>query len=263
MSTVLAAIDGGARSASVLAAAQALAAGIGAVPAAFHVDEGDAAAADEVARSAGVPLRVEAGAPVERIVHAASSEDIRAVAVGVRGGLRRPPDDGHVALEVVLGSDRAVLAVPEGAHVPGDGRFHRVLVPLEGTMETSQAVTATVRDLAAGGAGIVVAHVRAPASTPPYRDQAGHADQAWASEFLCRWCDEPGAEAHVRAGDAPEALVDVARSASVDLIVLGWGRHADEGRAQVVRALLAEATVPVLLVPISAVPAGRRAPAAR
>lgn len=251
MTTVLAAIDGGARSASVLAAAQALAAVVGAVPLAIHVDEGDAAAADAVARSAGVPLQVETGEPVARIVRAASSEGVCAVALGVRGGLRQPPEDGHVALEVVLASDRAVLAVPEGARLPGDGRFHRVLVPLEGTTETSRTVGATVRDLSAGGAGIVVAHVHAPSSTPPYRDQVGHADQAWASEFLCRWCDEPGAEAHVRAGDAPDALVDVARSASVDLIVLGWGKHVDAGRAQVVRALLAEAKVPVLLVPIS------------
>jgi len=263
MSTVLAAIDGGPRSASVLAAAQALATGLGAAPLAIHVDEGDTAGAADAARSAAVPLQVEAGEPGERIVHVASSEDVLAVAIGVRSGLPQPPEDGHVALEVVLGSDRAVLAVPERVHLPGDGRFHRVLVPLEGTTETSDAVGATVRDLAAGGAGIVVAHVRAPSSAPPYRDQAGHADQAWASEFLCRWCDEPGAEAHVRAGDAPDALVDVARSAAVDLVVLGWGRHVDAGRAQVVRTLLAQTGIPVLLVPISDVPDGRPAPAAR
>jgi hypothetical protein len=60
----------------------------------------------------------------------------------------------------------------------------------------------------------------------------------------------------VRIGNAEELVPAVADEAAVDIIALGWSQQLAEGRAPIVRAALARAKVPIMLVPVGVPTAG-------
>ncbi|QLY28569.1 universal stress protein [Nocardia huaxiensis] len=140
--------------------------------------------------------------------------------------------------------------------VRADTRLHsvidQVLVPLDGTTETANAVAETVRLFRAAGVEIIVLHVFDSATTPSYWDQAAHARAEWQEEFVSRYCapyfDTVPPEVTLCSGGPGENVVEVADK-SADLIILGWSRTLLPGRARTVRTALAEASVPVMLVP--------------
>jgi nucleotide-binding universal stress UspA family protein len=237
--TVLAVIEGGHGTAAVLSAAKALAVNAGASPRALHVLGGDDPGAEEAARLAAVPLEVLDGDPLECIVTAASLPAVAAAVVGT-----------HLALGIATRLDRPLLAVPAAWRLIDGGCFHRVLIPLEGTPAGTGAISDAASDLLGAGVVMVAAHVFAPATAPRFWDQPGHAGMTWGAEFLSRWCDQPDVDLHLRTGDVPGALLDVARCERADLITLGWSRNLGEGRAAVVRSVVSQSDVPVLLVPV-------------
>jgi hypothetical protein len=53
-----------------------------------------------------------------------------------------------------------------------------------------------------------------------------------------------------RVGNAEELVPLVADETAVDIIALGWTQQLAPGRAPIVRAALARAKVPVMLVPV-------------
>lgn len=132
--------------------------------------------------------------------------------------------------------------------------IERVLVPLDGTEESSYAVAESVRLFCAAGIEIVVLHVFDSTTVPAHWDQAAHARDSWETEFLARFCTPyfPGLRQKVtlRSGVAGDNIVDVAAE-EADLIVLGWSQRLEPGRAQIVRNAVATATVPVMLVPVT------------
>jgi hypothetical protein len=125
-----------------------------------------------------------------------------------------------------------------------------LLVPLDGTGETAEAV----RDVL-GGIGtdadleLVVLHVFEADSIPAFSDQFGHEAEAWGDEFLRRWLPDDLGKTRLetrvgRAGDVVRAACEDA-----DFVAVAWKQDLTPGRAQVVCALLADATVPVVLLP--------------
>ena len=159
----------------------------------------------------------------------------------------RPGDAGSQGL--IQAAVRSVVVVPQTLRSPVT--MSRVLVSLDGTPESAETVADTVRLCAAAGLDLVVLHVFDSATVPRFWDQAAHERRGWEDELLARWCAVPGVRLCLRSGTPGEHVVDVARAEGVDMIALGWSWHLAPGQARTVRRTVSEATVPVLLVPIS------------
>ena len=168
----------------------------------------------------------------------------------------------EVALAVIAdaSSSEAEWSAAENAAKPivlvrggvGAKTFSRVLVPLDGSRTSADAVKEAVRLFADAGVEIVVLHVFDPTNVPSHWDQAAHARPAWEEEFLARYCPRGGAQLRLRSGIPGEEVVSVAAAEHADLIVLGWSQHLDAGRARTVRRTVREAGMPVMLVPTAA-----------
>jgi len=78
--------------------------------------------------------------------------------------------------------------------------------------------------------------------------------KVWEREFLARYCSQPGTRLHTRRGWASSAILEVATAEHADVIALGWAQDLSPGKAAVVREVLGKATVPVMLLPLSAQP---------
>jgi nucleotide-binding universal stress UspA family protein len=146
---------------------------------------------------------------------------------------------------------KPVIVVPHGARGTRPA-ISRVLVPLDGTPESAAAIAVAIGRFADAGVDIVALHVFDEATVPRFWDQAAHAHRAWTEEFLARNRLPPGARVELRTGVAGEHVVDVAAEEHAGLIVLGWSRQLDPGRARTVRHTVLAAAVPVLLVPLAA-----------
>jgi nucleotide-binding universal stress UspA family protein len=153
---------------------------------------------------------------------------------------------GNGGWGVVSRATKPVVLVPAGV-VAVRPRIERVLAPLDGTPEAAVAVVDAARFATRD---LIVLHVFDTAVVPAFWDQAAHAGQAWGDEFLARWCDRPGTELTLRDGSPARWVPEVARTERADLIVLGWSRNLDPERAATVRGTVAQASVPVLLVPV-------------
>lgn len=261
MKKLLAALDNSLAAKPVLTTALALGELLDARVEALHVPvDGDRVARSEAA-AARVPFRTAPGPVVERLVEESRADDVCALAVGARGtpAGRRPL--GQTALAVATSLDKPVVVVPPDA--AGTGPIGRVLVPVEGGAPASPP--RTLVELADGAAlDVVVLHVHDEDSLPPFTDQPQHEEQAWEHEFLLRHCPWriESVRLEVRVGRREDLVPLVADESRADMIVLEWAQELAHGHAPVVRAALARARIPVMLVPVHASPgpdAGREA----
>jgi nucleotide-binding universal stress UspA family protein len=250
VTTVLAALDSNASGRPVLSTAIALADLFDSTVTCLHVREEALSAAAELARAAGVELREVSGAPVEQIVNAGQDPDVAALVLGARGMHGGPQPAGHTALQVITRIPKPVAVVPPHAHPPE--RLNRILVPLEGTSESSQALDQTIRLAHRLELEVLVLHVYSPATVPAFADHAPHANLAWEREFLSRYISTPHDRITLvrRLGVPADDIVAVARETSPDLIVLAWAQDLAPGHARVVSETLAHTDVPVLLLPV-------------
>jgi len=147
-------------------------------------------------------------------------------------------------------SAKPVVLVPAGARLPG--RIRRVLLPLDGTARSAAAVAEAAERLARGGAELVVLHVFDAETVPKFWNQHAHAGQAWAQEFLARYCALPGARLELRSGAAAEHVAKVAGAEQADMIALAWSQRLEPGRAAAVQQTVLDAEVPVMLIPMPA-----------
>jgi nucleotide-binding universal stress UspA family protein len=150
---------------------------------------------------------------------------------------------------IVSSCAKPVIVVPPAARGQRPG-IRRVLLPLDGTPESARAVAEAVGQFATAGVDLVALHVFNEATVPMFWDQPAHAHRAWAEEFLARNCVRSGARLELRTGVTGEHIVDVAARERADMIVLGWSRQLDPGRARTVRHTVLSAAVPILLVPL-------------
>ena len=146
----------------------------------------------------------------------------------------------------MTGASQPVIVVPPDVRLAEAARFERVLIPLEGTEESTIGVAAGLEALAAAGVKIVTVHVFHSDTMPRFLDHAGHAEQSWGTEFLAHWCAQPHIDLHLRSGHVSGAILDVARAEHIDLIVIAWSRTMDHDRAKVVREILSRSDLPVL-----------------
>lgn len=264
MTVILAAIDGSDAAGPVLATARVVADQTGSSLRVVHVGEGDPdldAAAAAAAGAAGVSLDQLAGAPDEAIVQAVADPNVVLVVLGARGTPQGPRPCGHIALAVAEQVDKPVLVVPPDGGRDPSAPIRRALVPLEGTLESTAAVTEHLRGLAAAGVELTALHVFDADTVPRFWDQTGYAEESFAAEFASRWCTEPDVDIRLRRGAPGTAVVEVADAEEIDVIALGWSQNLTPGRAGVVRAVLEHACIPVLLVPVAGAVSRQVAPA--
>lgn len=247
--TVLAFVEDGLTASPVISTARVLSTLLSASVEAIHIGEEVSPDIRETSHAAQVPLRVEPGDPIEQIVAAMSPDRVVAGVVGARGDPAGPRPVGSTALEVITRVDKLVAVVPPDSAVPSQGGLGRILIPLNGTKASAGAVEVLSEACARGGVEILVLHVFDRSTTPAFWDQPFHETEAFEEEFLARFMTQPGVRMSLRTGAPREGVLDVAVRESVDVIALGWSQRLDPGRAEVVRHVLAEARIPVLLVP--------------
>ena len=196
-----------------------------------------------------VELREVAGDAIEQIVAAARDPDVVALVLGARGVHGGPQPAGHTALKVITRVAKPVAVVPPQA-TPSQ-RFVRILVPLEGSSESSHALEETVQLAHRRQLEILVLHVHSPATVPAFSDHEPHATRAWEQEFLNRYIATPHERVSLvrRLGVPSDDILSVANETAAELIVLAWGQSLGPGRARVVSETLARSEVPVLLIP--------------
>jgi nucleotide-binding universal stress UspA family protein len=248
MTIVLAAIDTQPSARAVLRSAVAIAPLFEATPAALHVRENGSAAVQTLASSSGVELREVVGSPIEEIVAAAKQADVAALVIGARGVSKGPRPAGHTALKVITRVPKPVVVVPPDAEPEP---LARILVPLEGSAESSRALEDTIKLAHRSQLEIIVLHVHSAATVPAFSDHEPHATVAWDEEFLRRHVASP--HEHVtllrRVGAAAEDIGAVAEETSCHLVTLAWSQRLRAGHARVVSETLARSSVPVLLLP--------------
>jgi nucleotide-binding universal stress UspA family protein len=250
VTTVLAALDSDASALPVLRTAIALASLFDATVVGLHVSENGASSAQELAHAASVKLREVSGAPIEQIVAAAQDPDIAALVLGARGVHGGPQPAGHTALELITRVPKPVVVVPP--HAQPREQLSRILVPLEGTSASSQALDDTIKLAHRRQLEILVLHVHSPASVPPFSNHEPHEVRAWEHEFLLRHIPAPRDRVTLlhQLGVPADDVVAVAVENSVDAIVLAWSQDLSPGRARVVSETLAHSNIPVLLLPV-------------
>lgn len=250
MPRVLAAIDTSPCAPSVLDTAQSVAPLFDATAVALHITENDVETARELARDAGIDLEEITESPIEAIVLAAAAPDVAALVIGARGTESGRQPAGHTALDVITRVRKPIVVVPP-CGTPR-AQLGRVLVPLEGTTESSQAIEQALTLADRADLEIVVLHVHTPQTVPAFQDQPHHAISAWQREFASRHVQQhPSAKIIQHVGAASDRVVPTAHDVDADLIVLAWNQDLTAGRARVIRETLAQSSIPVLLVPTS------------
>lgn len=248
MSTILAAVDRTATARPVLEAARLLARTFNAHAEALHVVAPGEEPPTNLAATAGMPLRILTGDPVEVICDAVA-DNVDLAVLGARRGTsgRRPV--GHVAFDVMTRLKVPVVIVPPDAweHLPHT--LQKVLVPLDAATAGTPILQAAVSTLADSGAEVIVLHV---VDDPPrFLDHPERDLDEWAHQLVGRHLPV-AARTEIRTGGTGGNALMVAAAEQVDLIVLAWSRRLDAGHAAVVRDILNRACVPVLLLPIEA-----------
>jgi nucleotide-binding universal stress UspA family protein len=251
MTRVVAALDHGPSLEPVARAARALAALMDAEAVGVHVAEPGSPSRATLERRARFPVARVEGDTVEALVDAIENSDVAIAVVGARSHAEAPRPTGHVPLELAERLTRPLLVVPPHSTLGTRGRVRRVLVPLDGSRQTSAAARRLVRQVRPAGIEVIVTHVLDDTHPLHFADAPQHDYDAWRREFLARHA-VPGTDLDVRQGNTWEAIEACAHEVTADLIVVVWSQRLASGRAEVVRAALANPDLPVLLLPTNA-----------
>jgi nucleotide-binding universal stress UspA family protein len=249
MTNVLAAVAPDACARGVLSIAIALAALLDSTPAGLHVREDGAGTLAQLARAKGVEIREVGGSAIEQIVTAAQEPDVAALVLGMRREPGGPEPAGRTALEVITRVAKPVALVPPQAE-PRE-RIARILVPLEGTSESMQALEHVLALSRSDQLEILVLHLLSQDTVPAFADHEPHEARAWEREFLQGYVSSPEHRVRLvrRLGTPADDIVTIAQETSAELIAMAWSQNLSPGRARVMSETLAHTDIPVLLLP--------------
>jgi nucleotide-binding universal stress UspA family protein len=250
MKTVLAALDTSAAARPVIETALGIAALTGARVDAVHVSDGSEVTPEWLADQNEVVLRVLRG-PVEASLVRALDDD--EVIAGVFGARRTPSGRrpvGRTAMHVLERTTKPVVVVPPDVVAANRPPVRRLLVPLEGTTETSQPVLDRLYPLVVAEAEVVVLHVFTSDTLPPVLDRPVRDLSLWGEEFAARFCPV-AARVELRTGPVGARVAEMCAEEQIDLVVLSWSQDASAGHAAVIREVLGASTVPVMLLPVA------------
>lgn len=213
----------------------------------------------------GATLEVRAGNPAEAILAAAAEFEATLIVMCAHSADVRPAGAiGDAALAVLRGAHCPVVLVGP-ALATGDWALRRVLAPHDGSPAVSRTLAPAAELARQAGAEFVVlqvagdAHALEPGSIAPpvYLDQFQYSWPAWSAEFLQRLASIcPLADLRVRLrmghGEPAAETIRVANEESADLIVLAWKGRWEAPHASTLRAVLSNATCPVMVTPARA-----------
>lgn len=256
MSIVLAALDTSAAARAVLEVALGFAELTGATVEALHVRDGAVDTPASLARRSGVPLRLADGPADEALLAAMADPDVIAAILGARGtpGGRRPA--GHTALRVLERASKPIVVVPPEVVGVSPRPFRRLLLPLEGTEESSRPLTTILGPLLRKDVELLVVHVFTDDTVPRALDRPERDLQLLGGEFLAHYCPE-GTKIDLRTGSVGNQVGAACLDEDADLVVMSWSQNPSPGHAEVIRHVLGNSAVPVLLLPLGREPAGR------
>ena len=156
--------------------------------------EGDRDTGLPVSQTAGVIARL-VGGEVRPLRLAAGLSPGRAAGLVV-GALREPgpvtavlpADEASWPLwqRVAQRSAKPVMLIPAQAGQP-PRPIRRVLLLLDGTTQSADAVAEAAERFVRGGAELVILHVLEAGAIPKFWDQQAYAEQTWGAEFLARF----------------------------------------------------------------------------
>jgi hypothetical protein len=246
---VLAALDAGPAARPVLETAFGLAELADAAVEAVHVRSGPVDTLATLASRHSIPLRI-LERPVEpALLDALTAPDVVAAAFGARAtpAGRRPV--GRTAFHILERLRKPVVVVPPDLVGVAPRRFVRLLVPLEGSEQTSRPVAESLSPLVCHPVELVVLHVFTAATMPRTLDRPERDLSLWGDEFLARFCPE-ASQIELRSGSIGSRVAEVGDEKAVDLVVLSWSQDSSPGHAAVIRDVLGHSTIPVLLLPV-------------
>lgn len=208
------------------------------------------------------------GDPAEGIVHVARERQSLYIVLCTHTGVEEPIEElGRVARQVLLTASCPVLLVPP-AHGLRPLALRRVLLPYDGTPTTAAAIGPALELADKAGAEVTVLHVatvrmRQPAepgtlAAPRYLDQPHHEWPAWGQELRQRVCCLARAgQVHklrlvLAAGEPVQEVVRYTHEHRIDLIVLAWNGTLEVKRAAVAKAVIREASCPILVLRVRA-----------
>lgn len=205
------------------------------------------------------------GDPSDAIVRVAKRRRAMLIAMALHGGVVRDDRAVYPEVDAVLRQAPCpVLLVRPTADASRLtlGERRRILLPLDGTPSSAQALGPALDLADRTRAEIDILHVatqaeppREPGSLagPIYVDQAQYEWDDWAQEFADRFGTALGQykptmpiRVHVRGGDPPGEITAFARERQSDLIVMRWQPRST---GDVVGRVLSLTPCPVLLLP--------------
>jgi hypothetical protein len=153
-------------------------------------------------------------------------------------------------MSVLERTTKPVVVVPPVLVAGTPAPVKRLLVPLEGTDETSQPVLDRLYPLLVAEVEVVVLHVFTDDTMPRVLDRPVRDLSLWGDEFAARFCPE-AARVELRIGPVGARVQEMCAEEQIGLVVLSWAQDASSGHAKVVREVLAASSVPVLLLPVA------------
>jgi nucleotide-binding universal stress UspA family protein len=123
---------------------------------------------------------------------------------------------------------------------------------MKGTPRTARDLFRTIQVATQADLELVVVHVDDQQSIPSFSDQVQYDTQAYAKEFLARYCPgAPDARLVLRVGQPVDEILATADETVPDMLAVGWPRHDRERRGEVAREILNRSHIPVLLVAVT------------
>jgi nucleotide-binding universal stress UspA family protein len=131
------------------------------------------------------------------------------------------------------------------------GSLQRVVMAMEGTPSKARSALRTVEVVVAAGLELIVVHVDDEDSIPLFSDQVQHETEAYAREFLARYCrGAPEATLELRIGLPADEIMAAVDKVAPDILAIGWPHSSEPGRGAVARQILDRSHTPVLLVAV-------------
>jgi nucleotide-binding universal stress UspA family protein len=255
--TVLVALDGSAAGYELLTSAKNLAAAAKRSGRAGHVRDADGGAHLAIPTDLGrnVELVEIDGDPAAELLLAAAAKDVTIVAFCLRSDAAE--GHGHVADALLRSSPHPLFVMRPGMR--GVVGLKRILIPLEGSPSSSEAMRQADDAFCRPGREIVLLHVvtsdtpleAGSMPAPRMMDQEHYEWAEWQEEFRMRFAQCPKGGRHrvaVRVGEPGPSIVKEADTLGAEMIVISWSQNLDEGRAAHVRSLIGAAPCPILLV---------------
>jgi hypothetical protein len=249
MTIVLAALDASPAARAVLETARGIAELMGADAEAVHVGRRHSETLTTLAARHDVPLGLLPPPTEDALLGAVAAPDVIAAAVGARAtpGGRRPT--GHTALAMLQRTHKPTVVVPPDAVSVTPRPFRRLLVPLEGSEESSRPIIDGLCPLIVTDIELVVLHVFTPETVPRVLDRPRRDLELLGDEFLARHCPY-AARIEWATGPVGARVTEAYDQHDADLIVLSWSQNSSVGHATVIRDVLTASTIPVLLLPV-------------